>query len=383
MVTKRARRWLTRGTTIAVIAIALLLVAATWVQGSAIERNWLRVENAIDEGGAVLERLGDGTVVLSSGDDLERPGTWLVSNRDGWVRIGAVVAVDDLGVHRELLESSGAIRNGSGVSFSRTVWVDPPIDVVDVVLDGPLGEHEAWVTEGIDDTWVIFVHGNRGDRSEALRLLPAVFAAGYPTIVPTYRNDVGAPPSKGAHHGYGHDEWRDIEVAVDYAFAAGARDIVLVGYGSGGSIAGTFLYESRSRDRVVAVVLDAPMLSVGIAVDEAWALQGVPGFIAGWAKAFATFRHGIDWAALDHVSRVHEWDPPVLILHGREDDEAPLRASAEFATARIDTTLLLTFPAAGHGASWNVDQERYEHAVLRFLAEHALGESEFEPADSP
>lgn len=365
----------------AVLAVAALLVIATWVQGSAIERDWLRVESTTDEGEAVLERIGDGAVVLSSGDHLDRPGTWLVRNRDGWARIGAVRAIDDIGVHRELLGSSGAIRPGSGVSFSRIVWVDPPIPVIDVVLDGPLGEYEAWVTDGIDDTWVVLVHGNGGDRSEALRLLPAVSGAGYPAIVPTYRNDVGAPPSKGSHHGYGHDEWRDVEVAVEYALAAGARDVVLVGYGSGGSIAGTFLYESRHRDRVVAVVLDAPVLSLGITVDEAWAPNQVPGFIVGWAKAFATFRYGVDWAELDHVARVGEWEPPVLLLHGRDDGEAPLRASAEFATARIDSTLLLTFPEAGYGASWNVDSDRYEQAVVRFLADHALGESEFDSAD--
>lgn len=360
------------------MVVALVLVVATWVQGSAIERDWLTIRTSLDEGSAVFEESSGGTVLLSDGDELDRPGVWLLRNRDGWLRIGGVVGSDSNGVRREVLATSGQIRPGSGVKFSRIVWTEPPMEVADVVIEGPLGEDLAWVMEGDDDTWVVLVHGNGADRSEALRILPALADAGYPAIVPAYRNDLGAAPSKGGHHGFGRDEWRDIQAAADYAFDSGARDIVLVGYGSGGSIVGTFLYESRWSERVVGVVLDAPVLSLGIAVDEAWAPAQIPGFVVGWAKAFATFRYGVDWAELDHVARSDEWEPPVLILHGRDDDEAPLRASAEFATRRIDSTLLLTFPEAGYGESWNVDPERYESAVLAFLAQHALGESEFD-----
>lgn len=383
MVTKRAKRWIGRGTTIAALIVAIVLLVATWVQGAAIERDWLTVSTSIDEGSAVLEEIAGGTALLTGDADVARPGVWMIRNRDGWARLGPVVSSDEDGVRRAVLAANGAMRPGSGVRFTRIGWPadEPPVEVEDVVLDGPLGEHAAWVMEGTDDTWVILVHGNGADRSEALRLLPVLRAAGYPAIVPTYRNDVGAPPSRGEHHGYGRDEWRDVDAAVDLALASGARDLVLVGYGSGGSIVGTFLYESREADRVVAVVLDAPVLSLGISVDEAWAPAQVPGFIVGWAKAMATFRYGVDWAELDHVARSAEWAPPVLILHGREDREAPLRASAEFATSRIDSTLLLTFPGAGYGASWNVDPDRYEAAVTSFLAQHAAGESEFDPTE--
>lgn len=383
MVTKRARLWLTRGTTITVLLVALALVVAAWVQGSSIEGDWLTVRSTSDEGSAVVERIGDGTVLLADGDDLERPGIWAVRNRDGWVRVGAVVATGPEGVTRELLAVRGTIRPGSGVSFTRSVWEadDPPVELEDVVFDGPLGEHAAWVMGGTDDTWVVLVHGNGADRTEAFRILPTLLEAGLPAIVPAYRNDVGAPPSDGEHHGFGRGEWRDIDAAVDFALASGARDLVLVGYGSGGSIVGTFLYESLEADRVVGVILDAPILSLGTAVDEAWRPAQVPGFMVGWAKAVATFRFGVDWSELDHVDRVDEWEPPVLILHGRDDDEAPLRASTEFATAAIDRTLLLTFPGAPHGASWNTDPARYESAVAGFLTEHAVGESEFEPEE--
>jgi pimeloyl-ACP methyl ester carboxylesterase len=375
MVTKRARRWLTRGLAIVVILVGGVLIVSAWVQAGAIERDWLRVEAPASQGAAIYLGGDDGVVVLAAGDDAKRPGTWLVRNRDGWARVGDVIDITDTEVRRELLASSGAIRPGSGVSFSRVAWAEPPIGVDDVVIDGPVGEQSAWVMDGIDDTWIVLVHGNGADRSEAYRLLPALARAGYPAIVPTYRNDFGASPSRGSHHGYGHDEWRDVEAAVEHALDNGARDVVLVGFGSGGSIAGTFLYESRLGDRVVGVVLDAPILSLGLTVDEAWAPRQIPGLVVGWAKAVATLRYGVQWAELDHIARAREWQPPVLILHGDDDTEAPIRASDEFAAARSDSTTLLTFPGAGHGASWNADPDRYEQAVTSFLTEHAFGPS--------
>jgi hypothetical protein len=281
------------------------------------------------------------------------------------------------------LGSWGSIRPGSGVQFTRNAYTyeDPPVELVDVVIDGQLGENAAWMVEGSEDTWVILVHGNGADRSQALALVPALARDGYPILIPTYRNDLGAPSSKGEHHGFGRDEWRDLDAAVDFALAAGARDFVLVGFGSGGSIVGTFLYNSSEAERVVGVVLDAPVLSLGISVDEEWRPAQVPGFIVGWSKALATFRFGVDWAELDHVSRADEWAPPVLIMHGRDDLESPIRASLEFASARIDSTLLLTFAGAGPGASWNSDPQRYEAALRAFVDQHGAGESEFEALD--
>lgn len=383
MVTRRARLWLSRGGTIAALVAALILVVVTWIQAAVIERDWLAVRHATDEGSAILEEITGGMALLSEGEVLDRPGVWMIGNRDGWVRLGAVLSSGPEGVWREVVATHGAVRPGSGVQFSRAVWTAevPPVPLTDIVFDGPLGEHVGWSMDGTDDTWVILVHGNGADGTEAFRMLPVLREAGYPALIPAYRNDFGSPPSKGHHHGFGRDEWRDIDAAVGLALESGARDLVLVGYGSGGSIVGTFLYESRHADRVVGVILDSPVLSLGISVDEAWAPRQVPGFIVGWAKATAAFRYGVDWSALDHVARATEWDPPVLILHGRQDDEAPLRSSTEFALARIDSTLLLTFPGASHGASWNSDPDRYESAVVGFLTEHAAAESDFEGSD--
>jgi len=237
---------------------------------------------------------------------------------------------------------------------------------------------QVWTAPGSNDTWVVFVHGNGADWTQALRLIPSVSAAGYPVAVASYRNDNADSGSTSGRHGFGYDEWQDLEALFNYALGHGALDFALVGYGSGGSVAGALLFESRLADRVVGVALDSPTLSLTTAIEEAWVEEGVPGWTIGWTKAIASMRFGLDLGALDHVARSAEWSAPVLILHGRDEMPSTLDSVEAFAIARGEDALLLTFPGAGPGASWNSDSERYESAVVGFLDQVAGTRSEFE-----
>ena len=62
-------------------------------------------------------------------------------------------------------------------------------------------------------------------------------------------------------YGLGVTEWADIEAAIDYALAHGAKDVVLFGYSMGGAIALQAADRSRLRKRILALVLDAPMIN--------------------------------------------------------------------------------------------------------------------------
>jgi pimeloyl-ACP methyl ester carboxylesterase len=182
-------------------------------------------------------------------------------------------------------------------------------------------------------------------------------------------------------HGFGYDEWRDLDAAVRFAQTRGAADVVLVGFGSGASVVGAYLAEAREPERVAATVLDGPLLDLNGLIEESWVDKGVPVWAMGWTKAIAAARFGIDFGALDHLERIESWAPPTLILHGRDDARYPLEVSEVFAITKGDQALLLTFPGAGTGQSWNVDPERYESAVLGFLDEEVRGPSRLEVAD--
>ncbi|MEX0826911.1 MAG: prolyl oligopeptidase family serine peptidase [Acidimicrobiia bacterium] len=306
MVTKRGRMWLTRGATIALVVIVIGLFAASWYYSGEIARQVFALDQSEPDAG-IADRMAFST------------------------------------------------PEARGVEYSP------------VMIEGPLGPLAAWATAGDSGTWVVFVHGRGTDRREALRALPTATALGLPTLTITYRNDAAAPPSSSGRHGYGRNEWSDLHAAVEFARDEGARRVVLVGYGSGGSIISVFMRESSLATAISGLVLDAPVLDVAMVVDRLAADDRAPRLLVGWARAVATFRFGIDWGALDQLEFAQDITVPVLVFHGVDDEEAPIEASRQFAEVLGDLARLVEVPGAGHGEAWNVDPEAYEGTLSRFL----------------
>ena len=113
---------------------------------------------------------------------------------------------------------------------------------------------------GRSRTWAIVVHGINSTPETGLRIVPALHRAGLPTLLITYREDLGAPPSPDGFHHMGQTEWRDLGAAARYALAHGARRLILVGYSMGGAIVSQFMERSPLAPRVAGLVLDAPAL---------------------------------------------------------------------------------------------------------------------------
>ena len=61
------------------------------------------------------------------------------------------------------------------------------------------------------------MHGINGTPQVGLRLVPTLRRAGLPTLLITYREDLGAPPSPDGFHHMGLTEWRDLKAAARYA----------------------------------------------------------------------------------------------------------------------------------------------------------------------
>jgi alpha-beta hydrolase superfamily lysophospholipase len=373
MITKRARLWLSRGVALAVIVLILVVIGSTWFYAGEIESALLSLQSPDPTPDLVVTDVGARSVTLPLTAATSAPGTWGLRYEGGHAEMGDVLAADDATVTRELLAATGRLAAGTPVAVDRTVFGDDPGDVGlaydDVLVEGPLGDYPAWVIDGAGTIWAIVVHDRGADRREALRIVPTLAAAGMPTMVITYRNDAGAPPGGGGHAGMGRNEWTDLDAAVDYAVAEGATDVVLVGYGVGGSIVEVFMDHSRQTGRVVGVVLDAPLLDPAGRVDDMAAEDKVPGFMLAWSKAVATLRFGIDWGDLDHLARAPETAVPTLILHGDADPRYPVAISREFAAAAPFFVTLVEVPGAGHGEAWNVDPVGYGDALAGFVSD--------------
>jgi alpha-beta hydrolase superfamily lysophospholipase len=80
------------------------------------------------------------------------------------------------------------------------------------------------------------------------------------------------------------------------------------------------------------VVLDSPNDNFGATVTHVAARRKipliglpVPSSLAWVAKTIGSWRLGVDWQAIDYVSRADQLDVPILIFHGTEDQIGPDR----------------------------------------------------------
>jgi hypothetical protein len=69
------------------------------------------------------------------------------------------------------------------------------LDFETVTYPTELGPAEAWLVPAPtpSKTWAVYIHGIRGIRENGYRQLSILNQAGIPTLLITYRNDVGAP----------------------------------------------------------------------------------------------------------------------------------------------------------------------------------------------
>lgn len=317
---------------------------------------------------------------------LTRDGQFGLTWVGGTGILGAITARDDDNVTREFILVTGeAPAAGTRADLDGRIFQGDPlsglgIEFEDVSIAGELGDYPAWYVPGRRSTWFIFVHGNGMTRRDALRMLPTVVEAGFPVLVPTYRNDEGAPSNPEDRLTYGKEEWRDLEAAVDYAMANGAEDVVLEGLSMGGAVVGAFLDESSRAEHVTGVILDAPMLDFEAAVewqaeDERIPLVGLPlpFTLLNSAEYIAERRFNVDWEYTDYLEKGMLALPPTLLIHGTEDETVPVATSDALAELRPDAIVdYWRVPNAGHIEAWNVDSEEYERRMLAFLEKIGL-----------
>ena len=328
----------------------------------------------------VRDVAGRAITITPDGDpgDLDQEGVFGLRWEGGYGQVRHILGTDgDAITRRFLLISGGPPSDGTPAELEVRAWPDPEsagLASQDVVVNGPLGEYPAWFVPGDRDTWAIVVHGNSMSRLDGLRMVPIAVDAGFPTLVPTYRNDTGAPEDPSGKLRYGLTEWRDLEAAVQYALDNGARDVVLAGYSMGGGVIMAFLQRSKLRTEVRAVMLDAPMLDFSATVDDNASREEIapgvplPSSLTVVAKQIAAWRFGVEWNQLDYLANgAKGYDVPFLVFHGTADTTVPIATSEEFAKLRPHLVTLVRCPEAEHIACWNLDPDAYATAVTHFL----------------
>jgi pimeloyl-ACP methyl ester carboxylesterase len=362
------RRWaLVAGAAIAVAAVVLGAIVA-WHFSSAV----LVPEHSPWPAETEVEALAKSRIVLESTDESRRPGVYGIEWPGGRAIVGPIVGEDDDSVTRSLREVDGYLAPGMDVAFNPAVWAgDPSSDFglpsKTVSVHGELGAMPAWLVPARGRTWAIVVHGINSTPETGLRVVPALHRAGLPTLLITYREDLGAPPSPDGFHHMGLTEWPDLGAAARYALAHGARRLILVGYSMGGAIVTQFMERSPLASKVAGLVLDAPVLDWQAVLSFNATRMGFPSFLSKPVEWALGARIDADWESLDAIAHPEDFQLPILLFHGTEDDVVPISTSDDFAAKLPREVTYFRVPEAGHTEAWNVDPHRYERRLAAFL----------------
>jgi alpha-beta hydrolase superfamily lysophospholipase len=357
------------------IVLLLVIAAISWHFSDAV---LLPDHSPWPENDQVV-RLASGRIVMARSEETERPGVYGLDWPGGHAVIGAIEGVDADTVTRKLRSVRGYLAAGRKVSVEADVYSGDPREALGlrfatVQVPDELGPMPDWLIPGRGHTWAIVVHGINGTPQEGLHLAPTLRRSGLPTMLITYRGDLGAPPSPDGFHHMGLTEWRDLQAAARYALAHGARRLVLIGFSMGGAIVAQFMERSPLAGRVSGLVLDAPALDWRRVLEFNASEMGLPGFTALPVEWAIGARVDADWDSLDALSHTEDFHLPILLFHGREDKVVPISISEDFAAALPHWVTFYRAPAAGHVEAWNVSPTLYQHRLRRFLT-HTLATS--------
>ncbi len=343
----------------------------------------------------------DGAVRLGSTDNSLLPGTyglsWLEGSGQpgGQAIVGRIMTIEGQragrvkpgraargavgeAIVRELVEvREGQLRVGLTATWEQYAYLGDPgsahgLDFTEIDLPGELGGFPTWLLPGDGGSrWVIAVHGRGGSRGETMRILPTLAALGLPTLVPSYRNDVGAPATPDSYYHLGETEWREIDAAMAYALEHGATELVLYGWSMGGAIVLQAAVRSSCADSVIAMILDSPVIDWRDTLRANARVNRLPRAAAELGLLMVQRRLALKLDDYDWVRRADELTRPMLIFHGPEDAFVPWERGLALAKARPDLISMVTYEGAAHTKSWNVDPSGYQAQVRDFLL--ALG----------
>lgn len=384
---RRSTRRMLVGSAIGTLSLAAAVVAAAGAISVIVARTVIIPPSRRRDDIQILALdLAASTVVLSSTTDSRLPGeySFWFSGDTGHVRVGDIIDQDARTVTRSIeAPDFGDLEHARRGRFNGWFYLSPrdlgvPFDEVQIAT--PLGDAPAWLVHAATPNttrWMIGVHGRGVRRQEALRGIIPFRAAGFASLIVSYRNDGDAPRSDDYRYALGDREWLDIEASMRYAIAQGAEELVLMGWSMGGATVLQALTRSTLADRVIGIVLESPVVDWIATLNFQVELRKLPTAIRigvltlfkhEWGGIFTGLAEPLDLERMDFVSRAQELNLPVLILHSDDDGFVPSTASRALAIARPDIVSYEEFKVARHTKLWNYDREKWGGAISRWIA---------------
>jgi pimeloyl-ACP methyl ester carboxylesterase len=335
------------------------------------------------------ELTDDGRRIRIDLDDYTKaPGDFGVFDptSESYTRVGEITLIDEVQKYVERRiepPGSGPVLLGPLVDWTPDVFFEPSAAAgghhEEVDIPTAYGAAPGWLFEGENrDVWVIHIHGSWTDRAIMLRDVHAFRPLGFTSLVPSFRSDPEVRPVQPESSHLGQTEWLDVESAVAYAAARGARRIILSGWSMGGTIALLTAERSAYRDRIAGIVLVGPVTSWRKTITAGAARAGVPAIGAGLVMGllqtppFARMlglEEAIDFDVLEWADAPNRVAVPTLVLHSPADQEVPWEISAAFQRANPRTVTLIPMPEAHHTQEWNASPRIFADELTRWVTE--------------
>jgi pimeloyl-ACP methyl ester carboxylesterase len=330
------------------------------------------------------KRVDTDTDIEFDATDLTRAvGSYGLLLADGThARINAVVDEDATSVRRALGPVTGRELPPRGEGrWVRDVYPSPAelgVPFTDVAVTTAGGVSPAWLIPGAGDdaVWAIHLHGIRTTRSVVLPSVSALLPTGTTSLVPSWRGDSEGPSRVGGGSSLGQEEWRDVDAALDLAVASGARSFVLVGWSMGAMISSLLMQNSRHADRVVGVVMVAPVTSWRTVLTHAVRAARLPAIVGALVEGILRTPGLCRIAGLAAPVRLSALDGaaarvavPTLVIHNPGDPTAPFAATVDFVEQNREYAELVVFEEAPHAMEWNREPRRFEETITNWVAE--------------
>lgn len=310
-------------------------------------------------------------------------GSYGLLSADGvHARIDAVLEEHGTSVKRALGPvTGGELPTGGEGRWVRDVYPSPAelgVSFTEVAITTAGGPSPAWLIPGTGDdaVWAVHLHGIRTQRSVVLPSVSALLPTGVTSLVPSWRGDSEGPSTVGGGSSLGQEEWRDVEAALEFAVASGARSIVLVGWSMGAMISTLLLQNSRLSDRVVGLVMVAPVTSWRTLVAQAVRAARLPAFIGSLVEGILRTPGLCRLVGLEGPVRLAALDSaaatvtvPTLVIHNPGDPLAPFAATVDFVNQNGEYAELVVFEEAPHAMEWNREPQRFEETMTNWVAD--------------
>jgi pimeloyl-ACP methyl ester carboxylesterase len=313
----------------------------------------------------------------------------LFDSEQAHARIGRVIAIDHgAGTVDRVVEATpnSELIPGTTGRWTGNVFPSPAAiceNYREVWLDTEGGPAPAWMLPSTGGAkrhvWAVQIHGQLASRQTTLRTARLSHQLGFSTLIPSFRNDGEGPQMGSGASMLGQMEWRDVEAAISYAAAHGAKQVVLFGWSMGGSIALTHSERSRYKDLIAGLVLVSPVTSWWNCIRIGIAAAGYPQLVARLTRALLESPRAsrligaagpIDFDELDWTRDPDRLTIPTLVVHSFGDTTVSFMDTERFAACSPDLVEIFASPDAPHALEWNRAPEDVDAAISAWIQRH-------------